>query len=169
MRKVRKILAGHFDEGRCARAIALHCGLSRRSVSRTLSRFAASGLSWLAAAALDDEALECALYRHPRALEWPAVDWAAVEQALSGRGVTLLLLWGEWREAHPDGIIYPTWCRRFRAWRPRRDATMRQNRGPGEKLFVRLRRDDGAVAGRRPAASGTGVRRRDGRVGQAGS
>ena len=75
-----------------------------------------------------------------RAQAWfpagPAVDWAVVEQALSGRGVTLLLLWEEWREAHPDGMSYPTWCRRFRAWRPRRDVTMRQNRRPGERLFV---------------------------------
>ena len=136
MRKMRKVLADHFDEGRSARAIALHCGLSRRSVAQTLARFAASGLRWPEAGALSDEALEGALYRHPRASEWPDVDWAAVEQALSGRGMTLLLLWEEWREAHPDGMSYPTWCRRFRAWRPRRDATMRQNRRPGEKLFV---------------------------------
>ena len=36
----------------------------------------------------------------------------------------------------PDGMSYPTWCRRFREWRPCRDATMRQNRRPGERLFV---------------------------------
>ena len=136
MRKLRKVLSDHFDEGRSARAIALHCGLSRRSVAQTLARFAASGLSWPEAGALDDEALEGALYRRPRGPAGPAVDWAAVEQALSGRGVTLMLLWEEWREAHPDGMSYPTWCRRFRAWRPRRDVTMRQNRRPGEKLFV---------------------------------
>ena len=47
-----------------------------------------------------------------------------------------MLLWEEWRETHPDGMSYPTWCRRFREWRPRRDATMRQNRRPGERLFV---------------------------------
>ena len=33
MRKVKKVLAYHFDEGRSARAIALHCGLARRSVA----------------------------------------------------------------------------------------------------------------------------------------
>ena len=44
MRKVKKILAFHFDEGRSARAIAIHCGLARRSVAQTLERFAACGL-----------------------------------------------------------------------------------------------------------------------------
>ena len=39
-------------------------------------------------------------------------------------------------ERKADGMSYPTWCRRFREWRPRRDVTMRQNRSPGERLFV---------------------------------
>ena len=47
-----------------------------------------------------------------------------------------MLLWQEWRETHPGGMSYPTWRRRFRAWRPCRDVTMRQNRCPGERLFV---------------------------------
>ena len=65
-----------------------------------------------------------------------AYDWAKVEKDLSRRGMTLKLLWEEWHETHPDGMSYVTWCRRFRHWRPRRDVTMRQNRRPGERLFV---------------------------------
>ena len=34
-------------------------------------------------------------------------DLNPVEKALSGRGVTLMLLWEEWRETHPDGMSYP--------------------------------------------------------------
>ncbi len=137
MRKVRKILEFHFDEGRSARAIATHCGLARRSVGQTLERFAASGLSWPEAADMDDEVLEAALY--PVRQVRPAdedVDWATVESDLSDRGVTLKLLWEEWRETHPDGMSYVTWTRRFRDWRPCVDVTMRQNRRPGERLFV---------------------------------
>ena len=137
MRQVKKVLGFHFDEGRSARAIATHCGLARRSVALNLERFAASGLSWPEARAMDEEALEEALYQRPRRTsDWPEVDWAKVEKDLAGRGVTLMLLWEEWRETHPDGMSYPTWCCRFREWRPRRDVTMRQNRRPGERLFV---------------------------------
>ena len=64
------------------------------------------------------------------------MDWAEVEKDLSGRGVTLKLLWEEWRKTHPDGMSYVTWTRRFRDWRPCVDVTMRQNRRPGERLFV---------------------------------
>ena len=167
MRKVKKILAFHFDEGRSARAIATHCGLARRSVAQTLERFAASGLSWLEARDLDEEVLEAALYRISRASDWPEVDWAKVEKDLSGRGMTLMLLWEEWRETHPDGMSYPTWCRRFREWRPRRDVTMRQ-KPPSRRASVRrLRRHDGSTPGRGGRARGAGVRGLDGGVGAA--
>ena len=135
MRKVKKVLAFHFDEGRSARAIATHCGLARRSVAQTLERFAASGLSWPEARPGRGGPGGGALSDNP-ASDWPDVDWAKVEKDLSGRGMTLMLLWEEWRETHPDGMSYPTWCRRFREWRPRRNVTMRQNRRPGERLFV---------------------------------
>ena len=137
MRKVKKVLGFHFEEGRSARAIATHCGMARRSVASVLERFAASGLSWPEAGDMAEEALEAALFPAPtQAAPQQEVDWAKVETDLSEQGVTLKLLWEEWRETHPGGMSYPTWCRRFREWRPRRDATMRQNRRPGERLFV---------------------------------
>ena len=86
---------------------------------------------------MDDEVLEAALY--PVRQLRPAdedVAWADVEKDLSGRGVTLKLLWEEWRETHPNGMSYVTWTHRFRDWRPCVDVTMRQNRRPGERLFV---------------------------------
>ena len=38
MRKAKKVLAFHFDEARSARAVAIHCGLARRSVALVLER-----------------------------------------------------------------------------------------------------------------------------------
>ena len=120
MRKVRKILKFRFDEGRSARAIATHCGLVRRSVGQTLARFAASGLNRPEASSMDDAALEAAFC--PTRQVRPAdedvdVDWAAVENYLAGRGMTLKLLWEEWRETHPDGMSYVTWSCQSRAKR----------------------------------------------------
>ena len=136
MRKVKKVLSCHFDEGRSGRFIARHCGMARRSVAQTLERFTASGLSWAHARELDDEALEAALYPPQREASGSDVDWARVEKDLADRDMTLLVLWERWRETHPDGMSYPTWCRRFREARSRQDVTMRQNRVPGERLFV---------------------------------
>ena len=133
MRKVKKTLAFHFGEGRSARAIATHCGIARRSVMQTLERFAASGPSWPEAAGMDDAALEAALYPARRAR--PAdegVDWAKVEEELSGRGAALKLL-----------------CR---------DATMRRNRRPA---FSRRGRAQGAGVRRLDGGLGAGLRRGD--------
>ena len=63
MRKVKKVLGFHFDEGRSARSIATQCGVARRSVALVLERFEASGLSWPEAGELADEASEAALYQ----------------------------------------------------------------------------------------------------------
>lgn len=116
MRKVRKILKFRFDEGRSARAIATHCGLVRRSVGQTLARYAASGLNRPEASSMDDAALEAAFCpaRQVRP-EDEDEDWAAVENYLAGRGMTLKLLWEEWRETHPDGMSYVTWNCQSRA------------------------------------------------------
>ena len=136
MRQVKKVLSFHFEEGRSGRFIARHCAMARRSVAQTLTRFAASGLSWPQARDLDDEALEAALYPPKQDVSGSDVDWAQVEKDLAGRGMTLFVLWEEWRDTNPDAMSYPTWCRRFRQARSRQDVTMRQNRSPGERLFV---------------------------------
>ncbi len=85
MRKVKKVLAFHFDERLSARSIATQCGLARRSVGQTLKRFAASGLNWPEAADMDDAALEAALYPVRQTL--PAdedVDWSTALARFNG-------------------------------------------------------------------------------------
>ncbi len=42
------------------------------------------------------------------------------------KGVTLQLLWFEYREAHPDGYQYSRFCDRYREWRGRLDVVLRQ-------------------------------------------
>ena len=109
MRNVKKVLSFHFGGGGAQRSF--HCAALRGgSVAQTLERFAASGLSWPQARDLDDEALEAALNPPKQDVSGSEVDWAQVEEDLAGRGMTLFLLWEEWRASHPDGMSYPTWC-----------------------------------------------------------
>ena len=136
MRKVKKVLEYHFDAGRSRRDIAMHCGVARRAVALPVERFESSGLGWPEARDMEEGALEAALYPPPPPPP-KDVDWAKVEAELSGRGVTLRLLWQEWRAGRPGGMSYPTRCRRFRQRRrSQRAMTMRQVRSPGERLFV---------------------------------
>jgi transposase len=51
-------------------------------------------------------------------------------------GVTLMLLWQEYRANHPQGFAYSWFCEHYRAWVGRLDLVMRQEHRAGEKLFV---------------------------------
>ncbi len=64
-------------------------------------------------------------------------DWHYVHKELRRPGVTLLLLWLEYKEAHPDdGYSYSQFCVHYRAWQGHLDLVMRQEHRAGEKLFV---------------------------------
>ena len=63
-------------------------------------------------------------------------DWNHVHAELRRRGVTLLLLWEEYRAEHGDGYGYSRFCDLYIDWRRGISATMRQTHIAGEKLFV---------------------------------
>jgi transposase len=50
--------------------------------------------------------------------------------------VTLDLLWQEYREGHPEGYQYSTFCARYRAFAQALPVTLRQSHAPGERLFL---------------------------------
>jgi transposase len=58
------------------------------------------------------------------------------DRELRRPGVTLQLLWEEYRAIHPAGYGYSRFCERYRAWEARLSPTMRQNHIAGERMFV---------------------------------
>src|SRR6266516_4177913 len=62
--------------------------------------------------------------------------WPTIQEELKGRGVTLLLLWEEYRAEHADGYGYSRFCDLYRDWCETISPTMRQTHGPAEKVFV---------------------------------
>ena len=59
-----------------------------------------------------------------------------MKKELAQKGMTLMLLWVEYREEHPDGYEYSQFCQLYRDWRKKLDVTMRQDHKAGEKMFV---------------------------------
>ncbi len=51
-------------------------------------------------------------------------------------GVTLDLLWQEYRRKHPKGYSYPQFCYHFRMWRSLSSVSMHLEHKAGEKMFV---------------------------------
>ena len=139
MRKIKEILRLKFELGRRQRQIARSCGIGKTTVAECLARFRGSGLSWPQAARLDAATLEHKLYPPTEAVaaaERAVPDWPHIHQELRRKGVTLTLLWYEYKAVHPDGYQYSWFCDRYRAWSAKRDVVMRQEHRAGEKLFV---------------------------------
>src|SRR5215472_6654917 len=142
MRRVREILRLKFECGRSDRAIAVAVSVARSTVQLCLARFAAAGLSWPLPATLTERGLEALLFA-PLGGSTPGKrlkaepDWAVVHRELRRPGVTLLLLWEEYRTAHQGGGYgYSRWCELYRSWEARLSPTMRQVHPAGERLFV---------------------------------
>jgi transposase len=166
MRKTKEILRLHHEARRSGREIARILGVSPATVQECLRRARIAGVDWTAALDLNDTALEERLYPPPPAAptrdDRPLPDFAELHAQLKRKGVTLALLWEEYKAVTPEGLQYSQFCERYRRYSARVDLVMRQPHRAGEKLFIlylltagrparpvrRLCRADGA--GRRP-------------------
>jgi transposase len=140
MRRVREILRLKQEGGATDREIARSLGIARSTVALTLERVVAAGLRWPLPETLTDRVLEAMLYAGPGCPQGSRrkaePDWTHVHRELRRPGVTLMLLWDEYRQQEPGGYGYSRWCELYRAWEGRLSPTMRQAHPAGERLFV---------------------------------
>ena len=139
MRQLRHLLRLHH-EGVSAREIGRRLGVARSTVQDNLKRAAAAGLQWPLGDDVTDDALEQRLFGRPgvatgqrRRVE---PDWAALARELKRPGVTMMILWEEYREARADGYGYSRFCDLLRGFERRLTPVMRQHHVAGEKAFV---------------------------------
>ena len=139
MRKIREVFRLKFDCDISNRKIAESCNIARSTVAEYLFRFQQAALSWPLSQDIDDNQLEQLLYPQLPTLpahQRPLPDWSYIHQQLRQKSVTLMLLWQEYKEIHPQGYQYSQFCHRYRQWTKHIDPVMRQEHRAGEKLFV---------------------------------
>lgn len=140
MRKIREVLRLKFELDLSVRQISKSTQISRPTVSDYLRRFAVSGLPWPLPTGLADAEIDARLFPPKPALPdamRPAPDWAAlVNRELRRKGVTMFLLWQEYKSSQAEGFLYSWFCVRYREWTGKLDAVMRQEHLAGEKCFV---------------------------------
>lgn len=139
MRKIRDVLRLHAA-GLSARQIAASVGVGRSTVAEYLRRAEVARLGWPLPDGLCDEGLERRLFPPvpaPTERLFAEPDWAALHRELKRPGVTLSLLWEEYRGTHPDdGYGYSAFCEHYRRWAGRLPSVMRQRHVAGERMFV---------------------------------
>jgi transposase len=140
MRKIREVLRLHHEAKLGNRAIGRSLRVSPSTVTECLRRADKAGLGWPLPEEMDDGTLERRLY--PAPLTKSTADreephWATIHHELKARKeVTLMLLWEEYKAAHPQGYQYSWFCAHYAAWAGKLDVVMRQSHRAGEKLFV---------------------------------
>src|SRR6185437_13538701 len=138
MRKIREVLRLKFEAQLSQRQMAAATGLSKAAVANFLERALQKGLVWPLPEGLDDEQLERLLFKLTAARSgYSAPDFAYIHQELKRRGVTLQLLWEEYRSAHGEQAYrYAQFCVLYRRYRDSLARSMRQVHRAGEKLFI---------------------------------
>ena len=148
MRRVREVLRLRHVLGMSDRLIAQSLGIGKTTVGEYVCRAKVIGITWPVPEEIDDAELERRLFTAPSFEERPKrppLDWPRLHEELKRRGVTLMLLWLEYRADEPDGFGYSRFCGLYGDWRRSVSATMRQTHAAGEKLFVDFAGDTVAV------------------------
>jgi transposase len=139
MRKIKDLLRLKFERKLSHRQIAASLDISVGSVHDYLQRAQQANLTWPQAQQISEIQLEKSLFPSTPLLPDEAIplpDWQQVASELTRKGVTLFLLWEEYRAKQPTGIGYSQFCKRFAAYKATLDPRMRQDHKAGEKLFV---------------------------------
>ena len=139
MRKIREVLRLTHALGMSRRLVGEATGIGKTAVGEYVRRAALAGQSWPIPDEIDDAELERRLFPPPEARSSTSrtePDWSYNHAELKRRGVTLALLWQEYRAEHAQGYAYSWFCERYSDWRKRISPTMRQTHLAGDKLFV---------------------------------
>jgi len=139
MRHIRDILRLKLELHHSHQHIAEALGISKGVVTKYVQLASTAGLHWPQIQAMDETQLHTRLTGSPqRASSFLAPDYAHLHQELRRKGMTLMLLWQEHSEQHPDAAIhsYSQFCENYRRFAKTLKRSMRQIHRAGEKMFI---------------------------------
>ena len=139
MRKIKDVLRLKHDTRLSHEQIAGSLGISKGVVAKYVGLAAAAGLTWPDVQACDEITLERRLLaapQRPRSHVQP--DYGRAHQELRRKGMTLMLLWEEYRADHAEDqtYSYSQYCDNYRRFAKQLKRSMRQIHRAGEKLFI---------------------------------
>lgn len=117
MRKIKDVLRLKLDARLSHEQIAAALGISKGVVTKYVGLAAAAGLDWTAVREADEAALERRLLVAPQQpREHVQPDYGRLHQELRRKGMTLMLLWEEYRADYADQQTYgySQFCENYR-------------------------------------------------------
>ena len=134
VRKIKEILRLKYEMKLSNRAIAGACKVSNSTVGEYLKRAEAAGVSW-PIGEIGEEELYRKLFPEQKAVpskrEYPIPDWEEVQKEKRQKGVTLQLLWQEYKGKCPEGYQYSQYCEHYQRWKKSRVEPSKHNEHTG--------------------------------------
>jgi transposase len=140
LRKIREILRLKEEAGLSNRAIARANKISNSTVGEYLRRAEAANLHWPLPEGISEEELYRKLFPEDAPAdepERPLPDCEYIKKELKKKGVTLTLLWEEYKDKHPDHPYqYTRFCEYYRRWAKTQTPSARFPHNGGEVIEV---------------------------------
>jgi len=135
MLKAREILRLKYQIGLSLRDIAKSVSCGKTTVSEVLERAKEAKIGW--PQDLNDKELISLLYPPTQnQCMVPEPDMEYIFYEMKKKHLTLMLLWEEYKEAHPDGMMYTQFCDRYREFKKQNKLTMHIDHKAGEEVQV---------------------------------
>ena len=139
MRKIKEVLRLKFECGLGVRQIARSIRASHSTVSDYLYRAQKGGISWPLTPDMDDKKIEELLFHSNSSGTSPCKplpDFSTIHKEMKRKGVTLFLLWEEYKEVYPEGYSYSQFCEHYSRFKKSQEICLRQRYYGGDKMFV---------------------------------
>jgi transposase len=137
MRTIREVLRLGLSGSLSLRDIGRSLRVTHPTVQKYLQAARDAGLDWPKITVMDDDALRKVICVKPaRESERPLPDYAIVHQELKKPGVTINLLWQEYKAANSDGYQETQFRRYYYEFVKSLKLSMRQRHKFGEAVFV---------------------------------
>lgn len=135
MLKTREILRLRHELGLSLREIGQVCSCGKTTVSEILMRAKRAEIVW--PIDLSDKQLMSKLYpptETKTSVHKPDMEYIFCE--MKKKKVTLMLLWEEYKEKHPGGIMYTQFCNRYRKFKKVNKISLHKEHKAGEEMEV---------------------------------
>lgn len=138
MRKTSEIFRQRFELQRSYRDVARSLNISVSTVADYLARAKAAQITWPLPEGLTEQALYDRLFLpvNRANAERQQPDWEYIHRELRKKGMTLRLLWREYRDLQSPGLGYSMFCNYYQRYAKTITPVMRQVHKAGEKSFV---------------------------------
>lgn len=130
MRRIRECLRLYFENNFSQAQISRSLNIARSTVQDYLSKCTIASLSYETIKTLTDEELEGQLFSKPQLQKdskEKTLDCIYIHNELSHTGVTLRLLWEDYKKDNPNGYQYSYYCWHYQQWSKLLKVYMRQH------------------------------------------